>query len=124
MIWAFPSISLVARPSARTVCEGLAVVWAENGHHRPLSVLVIDNHADAADSLAMLLKCLGHRAIVERSGVTALDAVRRDRPDVVVMELRLQGLDGWEVARRIWTIGSRARLIAVTTCGLSEDRAR
>jgi CheY-like chemotaxis protein len=51
-------------------------------------------------------------------------AARRDRPDVVVMELWLSGLDGWEVARQLRAGGCAARLVAVTTCGRPEDRER
>jgi DNA-binding NarL/FixJ family response regulator len=79
---------------------------------------------EAAASLAELLGCLGFRASVERCGRAALVAAERDRPDVVVLELRLPDLDGWEVARRLRAAGCRSQIVALTTCGLAEDRER
>lgn len=97
---------------------------AHNGHGRPLSILVVDDHPDVADSPALYFRCYGHRAAVEVNGRSALAAVQRDRPDVVVTELRLAGMDGWELARRIKDGGNGVRLIAVTTCAESTDRER
>jgi CheY-like chemotaxis protein len=86
--------------------------------------LVVDDHADAADSLALVLSHLGHRAVVARCGRSALAAAEREAPDVVLLELRLPCLDGWEVARQLRAAGCPARLIAVTTCGRPADRQR
>jgi CheY-like chemotaxis protein len=97
---------------------------AHNGQGRGLSVLVLDDHLDVADSLALFFRCYGHRAAVEVCGTKALAAVQRDRPDVVVMELRLAGTNGWDLARRIKAVGDGVRLIAVTTCTEPEDRER
>lgn len=93
----------------------------DRGGDRSLSVLVVDDHPDSADSLALWLQCLGHRVKVERCGEEALASAARERPDVVLLELRLRGLDGWEVGRRLRAGGCRARLVAVTTCGRPED---
>jgi CheY-like chemotaxis protein len=90
----------------------------------PLSVLVADDHPDAAASLALLLGLAGHRATVVGSGPAALAAAGREQPDAILLELRLPGLDGCEVARRLRTGGCKARLIAVTTCGLEDDLRR
>ena len=87
-------------------------------------MLVVDGHADAAESLALVLSYVGHRAVVARSGRSALAAAEREPPDVVLLELRLRDADGWEVARRLRAAGCQARLIAVTTCGRPADRQR
>ena len=94
------------------------------GLGRPLSVLIVDDHRDGAEVLALLLDSVGHRATVVRTGPEALAAAARDRPDAVLLELRLPGLDGWEVARRLKAGGCPARLVALTTCGRPEDRER
>jgi CheY-like chemotaxis protein len=94
------------------------------GDDRALSVLIADDHRDGADSLALLLAALGHRVAVARTGPEVLAAAARDRPDAVVMELRLPDLDGWEVARRLRAGGCPARLVAVTTHGRPADRER
>jgi PAS domain S-box-containing protein len=91
---------------------------------RPRQVLVVDDNADAASSLAILLRLEGHRADVAHSGPEALEAVARSRPDVVFLDIGMPGMDGYEVARRL-----RARhdpvamkLVALTGWGQEHDR--
>lgn len=90
----------------------------------PLRVLVVDAYADAADSLAMLLELVGHEVRVARDGSDALDAVEVFRPDLAFVELRLPGLDGYELARRLLGRAGRKRplLVALTVCGTEQDR--
>jgi CheY-like chemotaxis protein len=89
-----------------------------------LSVLIVDDYPDAASSLAGLLGLAGHRATVATSGPAALAAAGREHPDVILLELRLPGMDGYAVARELRAKGCRARLIAVTTSGKPEDLRR
>src|SRR5581483_4398122 len=95
-----------------------------DGDGRRPSILVVDDHADAADTLAALLRRAGYRAIVARSVPAALAAAAADRLAAVVLELRLGRPDGWELARRLRAGGCRARLVAVTTCGQPDDWRR
>jgi PAS domain S-box-containing protein len=92
----------------------------------PRHVLVVDDNADAAASLAVLLRLEGHDTRVAHSGPSALDEVEQRRPDVVFLDIGMPGMDGYEVARRL-----RARhgdgalkLIALTGWGKEHDRAR
>jgi DNA-binding response OmpR family regulator len=64
-------------------------------------VLVVDDHPDCADACCFLLSLLGHHASPATSGVEALLAVERFRPDVVICDLGLPDISGYEVARRI-----------------------
>ena len=89
-----------------------------------LSVLIADPHADAAESLACLLRLFGHAVAVAATGPDALAAAALGSPDVAVLELRLPGLDGWEVARRLRAVGSPPACVAVTTCGRPGERRR
>jgi DNA-binding response OmpR family regulator len=93
---------------------------------RRLSVLIVDDYPDAADSLAMLVRLWGHDAAVEATGSGALRAGAANQPDVVILELRLPDLDGCEVARRLReeSAGKWRLIVAVTTCGRVEDRWR
>ena len=96
--------------------------------HR-LSVLIVDDYPDAADSLAALLRLYGHRATVARTAREALSVAEREPPDVVLLELRLREMDGWQVAQRLREqAGTRDRrrllLVAVTGCGREEDHRR
>ncbi len=71
-----------------------------------LRVLVVDDNADAADGMAMLLSALGHEVQVCRSGPEALAAAPRFRPRVVLLDLGMDGMDGFETARRLRSLES------------------
>jgi two-component system, chemotaxis family, CheB/CheR fusion protein len=93
----------------------------------PLRILVVDDNHDAADSLAMLLTMNGHETHTEHDGVAAVAAVATFRPDVILMDIGLPGLNGYEAARQIraqHTGPTRPVLVAVTGWGQSEDRQR
>ena len=98
------------------------------GEGRPsLSVLIIEDHRDAADSLAELLGLFGYRVTVARTGSAALRAVDIDMPDVVLLDIRLPDMDGWVVARRIRdtaTGGPQPVVVALTGCSSEADRCR
>ena len=89
-------------------------------------VLVVDDNADAANTLAMLLNLDGHEVRAVYSARTALDEVRGFEPDVVLLDIGLPEMDGYEVARRIREQSAFAglRLVALTGYGQTEDRQR
>ena len=90
----------------------------------PLEVLVVDDQVDAAEMMVWLLQMEGHAAEMVHTGHEALDAARRIRPDVVLMDIGLPGLDGYQVAtliRREVTL-DLTLLIALTGWGNDEDR--
>jgi PAS domain S-box-containing protein len=93
---------------------------------KPLRVLVVEDNRDAADSLRMLLALLGHEAAVAYNGLEGVRQGREWRPDVVLCDIGLPGLDGYAVAGELRqdpaTAG--ARLIAITGYGQDEDRRR
>ena len=97
---------------------------AETAGGHPLSVLIAESHVDGADSLAALLRLFGHDVAVARTGEAALAAAAASPPDVLIVEPRLAGLDGWEVARRLRTGDPRPTCIAVSSLGRPEDRRR
>ena len=90
----------------------------------PLRVLVVDDYDDARDSLCMLLRIWGCQAESAADGPQALAAASAFRPDVVLMELALPGMDGYETARRLWESPQPPLLVAMTTCARDEDRRR
>ncbi len=89
-------------------------------------VLIVDDSEDGAESLAMLLQFGGHETYKAHDGLAAIEAARRLRPDVVLLDIGLPGLNGYEVCSRIrqepW--GKRATLVALTGWGQDEDRDR
>lgn len=95
-------------------------------HEKPRRILVVDDNIDAADSLAMLLRLEGHEVETAYSAHGALEATERLKPDVVVLDIGLPQLDGYEVARQLRANPtlSGMQLIALTGYGQNEDRAR
>jgi len=87
-------------------------------------VLVADDHRDTADSLEMLLSLLGHEVTVAYDGPSALRAAVTSSPDVMLLDIGLPKLDGYEVAKRIRQRGLTALLVAVTGWGKEEDKRR
>jgi CheY-like chemotaxis protein len=64
-------------------------------------VLVVDDNADAADSLAVLLRMRGHDVRIAHDGPAALTLAEEVRPAIVLMDLGLPGMDGYQVARQL-----------------------
>jgi CheY-like chemotaxis protein len=91
-----------------------------------LRILVVDDNKDTADTAAILLGHFGHLVRVAYSGPEALEAVLAYRPNVVLLDIGLPGMDGYEVARRIRAIPEckGVRLIAMTGYGQDTGRQR
>jgi CheY-like chemotaxis protein len=92
---------------------------------RPLRVLLVEDHLDAATSTAAVLRLDGHEVSFAMDGPTALAAAQKVQPDVVLLDLGLPKMDGYEVARRlVGTRPGKAYLIALTGYGSQEARKR
>jgi PAS domain S-box-containing protein len=89
-------------------------------------ILIVDDNRDAADSLGMLLKMLGNQVFTARDGLEAVGAAAEFRPDVVLLDIGLPKLNGYEAARRIRAQrgGDGMLLVALTGWGQPEDRRR
>jgi PAS domain S-box-containing protein len=99
---------------------------AGEAHGRPVRVLVVDDNADVAEGLMMLLELLGHRVRVAHDGLAALEAVRTSAPDLMLVDIGLPGMDGYEVARSVRQ-DSRLKgvvLVALTGYGRDEDKRK
>jgi PAS domain S-box-containing protein len=90
------------------------------------SIVVVDDNADAAESMAMLLRTLGHEVRVEHDGAAALRELTAQMPDVVLLDIGLPGLNGYEVAKRVRSQpgGQSVRIYALTGYGQEDDRRR
>jgi PAS domain S-box-containing protein len=91
---------------------------------RPKRILVVDDNRDAAESLAELLSLDGHATSTAFDGHEALRAVASNPPEVILLDIGLPGMNGYELAHRLRGVGSVARLIALTGYGQPEDRER
>jgi CheY-like chemotaxis protein len=79
-------------------------------------VLVVDDNRDAAESLAMLLKLSGHDTYIAHDGLEAVDKTAQLSPDIVLLDIGLPKINGFEAARRIRekSQGKRPVLVALT----------
>ena len=89
-------------------------------------MLVVDDNADASETLAMLLGLWGHEVRSAADGPAAVEAAVAHRPDVVLLDISLPGMSGYEVAAQLRREeGTRdAVIVAVSGYGQEEDRRR
>jgi PAS domain S-box-containing protein len=105
-----------------------AVVAAPGRDRRPAAgtggrrVLVVDDNLDAAEAIRDLLDAVGHQVEVASDGTQALSAMDRFPAEVVLLDLGLPEMDGYEVARTLRARGIRARIVALSGYGREEDR--
>jgi PAS domain S-box-containing protein len=99
---------------------------ADGGRPSGIRVLLVEDHVDVATSLTMVLEALGHRVAVAHDGPGGLAAARAHHPDVMLVDIGLPEMDGYEVARRVRGDPALAGvvLIALTGYGLDQDRQR
>jgi signal transduction histidine kinase len=87
-------------------------------------VMIVDDNRDAADSLAMLLQFEGRQTLCVYSGEEALRALAPFDPQLVLLDIGLPGIDGYEVARRLKAAAPALRVVALSGYGQLEDRQR
>lgn len=89
-------------------------------------MLVVDDNVDAAQTLGMLLESSGHDVRIVHDGPTALQAALDYRPDVMLLDIGLPGLNGFEVAKaiRLQPMLKDTVLVAMTGYGLETDKQR
>jgi PAS domain S-box-containing protein len=108
--------------AATTEARVVAPRPLQNGARR---VLVVDDNADAAETLAEIARMLGHDVDVANDGASALDKARANPPDVVLCDIGLPGMSGYDVARALRASrGAGMQLIAVTGYAQPEDVRR
>jgi signal transduction histidine kinase/DNA-binding response OmpR family regulator len=92
----------------------------------PRRVLIVDDNVDGAQSLGLMLQLAGHKVSIVHDGPTALKTAPEFRPDVVLLDIGLPEMNGYEVARRLRELPELADtlLVALTGYGQEEDRQR
>jgi CheY-like chemotaxis protein len=81
-----------------------------------LRVLVVEDNVDSADSMSILLRLYGHEVAVARTGPAALEMAAEFRPNLVLLDIGLPGMDGHEVA---WRLRANPNLTGMTLCALT-----
>jgi two-component system, sensor histidine kinase len=113
----------VATSTAAVASEAPAVAPP---HSQPRRIVIIEDNVDSAEMLAQYLQIAGHDVLVAYDGHAGLQAAARHRPDVIICDIGLPGLDGYSVARHIRSDPTfeRCLLIAITGYGDVADRER
>jgi PAS domain S-box-containing protein len=121
---------VVHLPIARDVTAERRQSGSEKGSAPPRGrghrILVVDDNQDAANSLAMLLRMKGHDVRTAYDGLEAIDAAASHKPEVVLLDVGLPRLNGFDVARRLRESEEQRQviLVALTGWGHDEDRRR
>lgn len=87
-------------------------------------VLVVDDNQDSAETIAMLIELWGHQARIVHNGPAALAEAPEWRPQVVLLDIGLPGIDGYEVARRLRQEPAMAGVMLVAMTGYGQERDR
>jgi signal transduction histidine kinase/ActR/RegA family two-component response regulator len=108
--------------------ESSTARWAPDSPDRALRILVVDDHQDARDSLVLLLQAWGHTVEAGHDGIEGLRLAQTFRPHVVIMDIAMPRMDGFELARhlRAEPLEPHPYLLALTgfSSALHQDRAR
>jgi PAS domain S-box-containing protein len=117
-------VRLPARPAQMETDRVAAAATVNTPSDARYRVLVVDDNVDSAESIALLLELNGHEVRMAHDGPAALEVADGFRPEVIVLDIGLPGMDGYEVARRLRNGGAMraALLIALTGYGQAEDR--
>jgi signal transduction histidine kinase/CheY-like chemotaxis protein len=114
-------------PRAQAVAPALAPPrQGESARSGALDILIVDDNADAADTLSMFLSTVGHQLRVAYEGRGALALAAEAAPDVLLLDIGLPDIDGYELAQRVRALPqtAHATLIALTGYGQHSDRER
>jgi CheY-like chemotaxis protein len=89
------------------------------GH--PLKILVVEDNVDSAESLGEVLHYWGHRTWLSHNGLDALEQARQVHPDVILLDIGLPGMDGYEVGKRLHAEPALARTTVVALTGYERN---
>ncbi|HET6880459.1 MAG TPA: PAS domain S-box protein [Pirellulales bacterium] len=119
---------VVRLPIALTVVKEQGIAETQEPPHLPGQhrILVVDDNVDAASSLAMMLKIMGNQVRMAHDGVEAIEAAEDFRPDVILLDIGMPRMNGYDACRRIreqsW--GKSPFIVALTGWGQEEDKRR
>jgi two-component system, chemotaxis family, CheB/CheR fusion protein len=115
--------NLIVEPAVDAQHDAVHTPSHLNGGKR---ILIADDNRDGTETMSMLLMHSGHQVHVAHSGAQALEIAKRVRPQIVVLDIGMPDIDGYEVAKRVrveaW--GKDVTLIAVTGWGQEDDKRR
>jgi signal transduction histidine kinase len=113
-------------PLAEKVVEAVPPGRTGDGQRVSLRILIVEDNHDAAESLRMLLELRGHKVALAATGTAGVEKARQWQPEVILCDLGLPGMDGYEVAQKVRADPALrgTHLVAVSGYGQDEDRQR
>jgi CheY-like chemotaxis protein len=99
----------MARTSSRTDSDGA-------------TILIAEDHADSREALGALLEAFGFHVLLAGNGLEAVEYARRDRPDLILMDVMMPSLDGFEATRRIRSFPETRDIPIITLTALDHAR--
>ena len=125
------SVRFLAEPRGDAVkdvliisCQGGVNVSAK-AVSRMADILIVEDDADTAETMARLLKLVGHKVRIAFNGLDAIEMARHESPKLVLLDIGLPGLDGYQVAARLrQELSESITVIAITGYGQEEHRRR
>jgi PAS domain S-box-containing protein len=111
-----------AAPAPMGTPPGAAIARKQERRHR--RILVVDDNVDHADSLASLLRLEGHEVHAAYDGLEAIDAVMERHPEVVLLDIGMPGLNGYEAARRIRALNHADDMLLIALSGWGQPKDR
>jgi len=85
------------------------------------TILLVEDHEDSRDAFGQILASLGHRVLLAANGRQALEMLRTARPDLVLCDLRMPGMDGFEFVAALRADATRANLPVIALTGLGPE---
>jgi CheY-like chemotaxis protein len=116
------TIKLPIAPASATMKARTSIKTTERAAN-PLQILVVEDNVDSADSLSLLLRLHGLDVQIARSGPTALEMVGSYHPDVVLLDIGLPGMDGYQVAQRLREMPEFKNIIICAVTGYTPSEA-
>lgn len=101
-----------------------ALASERHGGRQPLRVLIVDDNVDAADTLARLVEIWGHEAHVVYSGAAAMALPATYEPDVLLLDLAMPAMDGYELARRVRRQARFEHTLLIAVTGYADEDHR
>lgn len=107
-------------PPARITSDARPVAQPAVGSERALRILVVDDNAESAEAMAILLRAIGHEVNTAYNGQAALEVTRDAHPDVVFLDIGLPIMDGYEVGRQLRALYDR-RIVLIALTGYAQN---
>jgi PAS domain S-box-containing protein len=118
------TVKLPSMPTTDTAVSPQRQIEAPKSAVVPLRILVVDDNIDAAQSLKLVLTLSGHSVTSVHSGFEVVDEVRIHRPDVILLDIALPGLNGYQVAERLRGAPETKDIVLIATTGYGQDEDR